>query len=183
VNGKVKRWKYAVVLAGMVILTGCAETGNTVPESDEIPETFYEQMVETESKTETKPEEKSEESTTAVDYDLTIMGSDMVYATVYQMMTDPDTYVGKVFRIRGNYNTAWYEPTGQYYQYVVISDATACCAQGLEFVWEDGSHIYPDEYPQQNAEIEVTGIYEIYQEEGDNNLYCRLNNASLKILQ
>lgn len=90
-NGKVKRWKYAVVFAGMVILTGCAETGNTVPESDEIPETFYEQMIETESKTETKPEEKSEESTTAVDYDLTIMGSDMVYATVYQMITDPDT--------------------------------------------------------------------------------------------
>ena len=33
----------------------------------------------------------------------------------------------------------------------------ACCAQGLEFVWGDGSHKYPDEYPAEDAEIEVQG--------------------------
>ena len=39
----------------------------------------------------------------------------------------------------------------------MIQDATACCAQEMEFTWEDGSHIYPDEYPKDNAEIVVEG--------------------------
>ncbi|MEE1071351.1 MAG: hypothetical protein U0L26_03005, partial [Cellulosilyticum sp.] len=36
-----------------------------------------------------------------VDYDLTEMGADMVYATVYGMMVEPDTYVGKRIKMRG----------------------------------------------------------------------------------
>ena len=40
----------------------------------------------------------------------------------------------------------------------------ACCAQGLEFVWGDGSHKYPDEYPAEDTEIEVQGTFETYKE-------------------
>lgn len=58
--------------------------------------------------------------------------------------------------------------------------ATACCAQGIEFVWEDGSHIYPDEYPTDNAEIIVEGTFETYKEERDENMYCRLSDATLQ---
>ena len=43
------------------------------------------------------------EDQTTVDYDLTQMSSDMVYATVYQLMVKPDEYVGKTFRIDGNF--------------------------------------------------------------------------------
>ena len=114
-----------------------------------------------------------------VDYDLTQMGSDMVYATVYQMMVSPEQYEGKTFRIEGNFYATYYEPTAKYYFYCIIQDATACCAQGLEFVWDDGSHIYPDEYPADNAKVVVEGTFETYQEEGDTNLYCRLKDAKL----
>ncbi|MBR4994032.1 MAG: hypothetical protein IKY04_07250, partial [Lachnospiraceae bacterium] len=31
----------------------------------------------------------------SVDYDLTVMGKDMVYATVFQMVTNPNDYIGK----------------------------------------------------------------------------------------
>lgn len=117
-----------------------------------------------------------------VDYDLTQMGSDMVYATVYQMMVSPKQYEGKTFRIRGKFVVTYYEPTAKNYYYCLIQDATACCAQGMEFVWEDGSHTYPDEYPAEEAEIVVEGTFETYQEEGDDNLYCRLVNASLQVL-
>lgn len=115
-----------------------------------------------------------------VDYDLTQMSSDMVYATVYQMMVTPEEYEGKTFRIDGNFYATYYEATKKYYFYCVIQDATACCAQGMEFVWENGSHIYPDEYPEDNAEIVVEGTFETYKEEGDQNLYCRLSDAILQ---
>lgn len=115
-----------------------------------------------------------------VDYDLTQMSSDMVYATVYQMMVTPEEYEGKTFRIDGNFYTTYYEATKKYYFYCEIQDATACCAQGMEFVWEDGSHIYPDEYPEENAEIVVEGTFETYKKEGNQNLCCRLSDAILQ---
>lgn len=118
-----------------------------------------------------------------VDCDLTMMGSDMVYATVYQMMINPNDYVGKTVRMDGNYYATWYEETKKYYHYCLIQDAMACCAQGMEFVWEDGKHAYPDEYPQEDAQVVVTGVFETYKEEGDDNLYCRLEGASLEVVE
>ena len=118
----------------------------------------------------------------AIDYDLTTMSSDMVYATVYRFMVYPSQYEGCKVRIKGNYYATFYEPTQKYYHYVVIQDALACCAQGMEFIWEDGSHVYPDEYPADQAEIEVTGTFMTYREEGDDNLYCALKDAELKVL-
>ena len=127
-------------------------------------------------------QEKTEtEINSNVDYDLTVMNSDMVYATVYQMIVDPETYVGKTFRINGIYYSAYYEPTNEYCHYCVIQDATACCAQGLEFIWGNGSHIYPDEYPKDTTEIIVEGTFEIYQEKSDSKKYCRLQNSTLEI--
>lgn len=117
---------------------------------------------------------------TTVDYDLTQMSSSMVYATVYQMMMTPQEYEGKTFRIDGNFYATYYEPTKKYYFYCIIQDATACCTQGMEFVWDDGYHIYPDEYPDDNAEIIVEGTFETYREEGDQNLYGRLSDATLQ---
>ena len=128
----------------------------------------------------------TEEQTTVnadVDIDLTQMGSDMVYATVYQMMVNPDSYVGKTIKMSGNYSVSWYDATSKYYHFVIIRDAAACCAQGIEFVWDDGKHVYPDEYPSEGDEIEVTGVFETYTEEGDSSLYCRLKDATLKKIE
>ncbi len=117
-----------------------------------------------------------------VDYNLTNINSDMVYSVVFQMMMDPDSYIGKTFRIEGIYYAVYYEPTEKYYHYCIIEDALACCAQGIEFVWEDGSHIYPDEYPQDNTKIVVEGTFETYRDEGDSNLYAHLTYSTLSIL-
>ncbi len=116
-----------------------------------------------------------------VDYDFTAMSSDMVYATVWQMMIEPDEYVGKTVRMKGLYYAAYYEPTAQYYHYCVIQDAMACCAQGIKFVWDDGSHIYPDEYPEVDSEIIVQGTFETYKEKGNKELYYQLKNASIEV--
>lgn len=111
----------------------------------------------------------------AVDVDLSVMDSDMIYATVYQMMSDPEQYVGKTFRIEGKFYVTYDEMTKNQYYYCVIKDATECCAQGLEFVWGDGSHIYPDEYPTDGTEVIVDGTFELYME--NDSRYCRLANA------
>ena len=111
----------------------------------------------------------------SVDLDLSVMDSDMIYATVYQMMSDPEQYVGKTFRIEGKFYVTYDEMTKNQYYYCVIKDATECCAQGLEFVWGDGSHIYPDEYPTDGTEVIVDGTFELYME--NDSRYCRLANA------
>ena len=61
-----------------------------------------------------------------VDVDLTLMGSDLVYATVYQMMSKPEEYEGKTIRIEGKYYASYYPITDKYYNYCLIADALAC---------------------------------------------------------
>ena len=126
-------------------------------------------------------QDEKKSSDTGVDFDLTNMNKDMVYATVYQLMVEPDKYVGKTFRIDGLYYALKDEKAGTYYHYCIIKDAQACCSQGLEFVWGDGTHVYPDEYPKDETEIEVTGTFETYKESGDDMLYGHLVNSKLQI--
>ena len=47
----------------------------------------------------------------------------------------------------------------------IISDATACCAEGMEFVLKDDL-AYPDDYPELGAEITVIGEFQSYEENG-----------------
>lgn len=196
-----KRWKresVAFCCVASLAFAGCAKTANE-PDIQIVKEEAVTEQIAQEETTITPDRTLMEESATlqkddsmqelteeetlneSVDYDLTRMGSDMVYATVYQMMVNPKEYEGKTVRVEGSYYGAWYEPTSQYYFYVIIQDALACCSQGIEFIWEDGSHVYPDEYPQDGSDVEVMGVFETYQEEGDETIYCRLRNASLEV--
>lgn len=111
--------------------------------------------------------------------DLTTMGKDMVYATVYDFLANPDQYVGKSIRMSGTYYSSYYDSTQTRYYYVLIKDALACCAQGLEFIWEDGSHSYPEEYPAEESQVVVTGTFQTYEEDGT--LYCHLVDATMEI--
>ncbi|MBQ8117911.1 MAG: hypothetical protein IJ147_07645 [Lachnospiraceae bacterium] len=62
------------------------------------------------------------------------------------------------------------------YYACIIQDATACCAQGMEFVLTEDYH-YPEDYPEEGQEIAVVGIYDTYME-GDYK-FCTLRNAVL----
>ena len=119
-------------------------------------------------------EQVSDEPDPTVDYDLTVMGSDMVYATVFQLMVNPDEYEGKTFKVSGTYDEMTFEDTGVTYHFVVIADALACCSQGLEFLWEDEGK----EYPQIGHEVTCKGTFETYKEEGSEELFCHLNKCS-----
>lgn len=117
-----------------------------------------------------------------VDVDLTLMGSDLVYATVYQMMSKPEKYEGKTIRIEGKYYASYYPITDKYYNYCLIADALACCSQGLEFELAGGA-VYPDDYPADQSEVVVTGVFETYTEEaGQTFYYCRLRDAEYQLV-
>lgn len=118
-----------------------------------------------------------------IDIDLTTMNSDMVYSTVYQMMANTPEFEGKVVRMEGSYYASYDEGTKQTYFFVIIKDATACCQQGLEFIWGDGSHVYPDEYPSDGSEVIVTGTFESYKDNpNDVYSYVHLNNSTLEVV-
>ena len=187
------------LLAAVVLISGCgkrADNGKGINSGETVDKVIESQVKKEEQK---KTEESTKEDTqknnqqntdtqtpesvqgtvnapeAAVDVDLSVMDSDMIYATVYQMMSDPEQYVGKTFRSEGKFYVTYDEMTKNQYYYCVIKDATECCAQGLEFVWGDGSHIYPDEYPTDGTEVIVDGTFELYME--NDSRYCRLANA------
>ncbi|MCL2815661.1 MAG: hypothetical protein FWD23_13775 [Oscillospiraceae bacterium] len=118
------------------------------------------------------------QSAGSVDIDLTLLSGTMVYAEVYNMMTQPDDYMGKSIKMNGLYYTAYYEETGLYYHYVIIEDATACCQQGMEFLW-NGEHSYPVDYPEESSKVEVVGVFGSYDELGKTYYYLAVDNISV----
>ena len=100
-----------------------------------------------------------------VDYDLTILGSDMVYAEIYNMMIFPKTYIGRSVRVKGVFTVYYDEANDKYHFACFVSDAAACCQQGIEFIL-DGNKAYPADYPAEGAEICVEGVFGTYEEDG-----------------
>lgn len=119
----------------------------------------------------------SHQPAAAIDIDLTKLSSTMVYSEVYNMMYNAPDYVGKVVKMRGLYSLYYDEGTGKYYHACIIQDATACCAQGIEFeLTED--YRFPEDYPEVNDEVCVTGTFDIYYE--GQYQYVTLRGATLQ---
>ena len=158
-----------------LFLAGCGSAGKADNEK-----TVAESKIANESNTnENSTEAESEfvKKDGEVDYDLTVMGADMVYATVYQMMIDPKSYIGKSFKIRGNYYSSYSKDKDVYYHFCMIKDAAACCAQGLELLWADEKMNRHKNCPEEDALVTVEGVFETY-EEGPNT-YGRIKDAKI----
>ena len=119
------------------------------------------------------PEEPEQTQTSAdgVDVDLTVLSSTMVYSEVYNMLyNDPAHYLGKTVKAKGTFSIyqlvtdGVLQPDPVAYA-CIIADATACCAEGMEFVPE-GDLTYPEDYPELGAEITVIGEFQSYEENG-----------------
>lgn len=124
--------------------------------------------------------ETSAAESVLVDLDLSTMSGTVVYAQVYNMMVEPEAWLGKMIRMAGYYNYYDDQEHGIVYHACIIPDATACCAQGIEFVWA-GEHAWPDEYPEIGTDIVITGRLEMYEEDGSK--YLHLVDAELILAQ
>ncbi len=111
-----------------------------------------------------------------VDLDLSKLSGTVVFSQVYNMMVEPEPYLGKIIKIAGYYSA--YEDTERevVYHACIIPDAAACCSQGIEFV-RSGEPVWPDEYPGEGTDIVVTGRLETYEEDGYE--YLHLTDAEL----
>lgn len=123
-----------------------------------------------------KAENVGGENQKDIDYDLTEMNSDMIYATVFMVVQDPESYAGKTFKIYGNSYTFPTTEGKSMTHYCLIKDALACCAQGLEFISSSSDEKYPDD----GDEIVVTGTLESYTVEDIPMPLCRLVNAKIE---
>ena len=150
----------------LVFLTSC---GNRNSKVDQIMQS----QMEANNNNDNDSNEVKEEG---IDIDLTALSSTMVFSEVYNMMSVPDDYIGKMIKMNGSFTVFEDEETGQLYFACIISDATACCTQGIEFELE-GKYTFPDDYPKEGSNITVTGEFETYDEDGS--IYCRLKNARL----
>ena len=115
--------------------------------------------------------EPPQASADGAEVDLTVLSSTMVYAEVYNMLyNDPAHYLGKTVKARGTFSIyqlvtdGVLQPDPVSYA-CIISDAAACCAEGMEFVLE-GDLAYPDDYPELGTEITVIGEFQSYEENG-----------------
>lgn len=106
--------------------------------------------------------------------DLTVLNSTMVYSEVYDMVSKPEDYIGKRVKMAGLFSVYEDEKTKKRYFSCIIQDATACCAQGLEFELKDARK-YPEEYPEMDSEITVVGTFDTYEEDG--NMFCVIRDA------
>lgn len=169
---------FCLLLAACMMLSLCAcgkdsekAAGNDVSSSDEESSAPTE-IIPTPNEQET-PEgsEPSQPSAGKVDVDLTALSSTMVYSEVYNMLyNDPAHYLGKTVKARGTFSIyqlvtdGVLQPDPVSYA-CIISDAAACCAEGMEFVLKDDL-AYPDDYPELGAEITVIGEFQSYEENG-----------------
>ena len=177
-----KIWSLLLVLSCLLSLAGC---GAGTPAAQSAAEAPVKDPYASEEIADAAPVQASEEAAQpeldpdSVDVDLTQLSTTMVYSEVYAMVYEPEQYIGKTVKMRGLFATQEYN--GERLYACVVQDATACCAQGLEFEPSE-SLAFPEDYPEPGEEITVVGTFDSYQEEGtDGNyyLYLVLRNARL----
>ena len=113
-----------------------------------------------------------------IDVDLTEMNATMVYSEVYNMISKPPSYIGKIVKMEGPFIP--FDSTNPNYCYpaIVIRDATACCASGIEFLLYGVprcSKAGGNGYPLYNEEATIVGRFETYLEGSD--MYVHLVDA------
>lgn len=110
------------------------------------------------------------------DSDVIEIKEKMFIAQTNDIYINPEDYLGKTIRYEGIFDSYYYEEADMTYYYV-IRYGPGCCGfdanAGFEVAWSG-------DYPDKNDWVEVTGVLEEYEEDG--NKYLRLNVSSLTVL-
>ena len=118
---------------------------------------------------------ENETHETHIDLDLTALSGVMVQSAVFDMMTKPQDYLGQTIKVRGKHHI-FYNDTGRRHHYLAIEDDSGCCTQWIEFVLSDVS---AENYPSENTNIEITGVFSSYEEQDDIFYYLRVYSEPL----
>jgi len=105
----------------------------------------------------------------------------MVYAQVFNMLIMPEEYEGRLIKVGGTF--VRFIPNGETepVNSVIVSDALACCQQGLEFKFADDYSLEAEDLPPEGTEIEIIGRF-VMSQTPDGLDYFYLDCKDLKIL-
>ena len=106
---------------------------------------------------------QSEAAETGGIIDLTVLSGDALHDIMDEIMLNPEAHLGEVIRVRGLYQPVFWDVTGQYYHYILIDDPDTCCVMSFEFILS-GNPTFPDDFPAEDAEIEIIGVFSSYEE-------------------
>lgn len=183
-NGCTKYWSRLALMVLLVLLQcGCSNDGQVSDVQVEAEETKQEEMQDknllygdVNSDGNSDENVQAENATGTEMVDLTALSSTMVYGEVFNMLMQPEAYMGKTVKMKGEFSVYTDENTGKHYFACIIKDATACCAKGIEFELA-GDYAYPEDYPEVGETITVQGIYSTYEEGGK--CFCVLKNSAM----
>lgn len=149
---------FAAVLAALALTIAAALTGCTKKQSPQQAGSFIDEQTQIaleEIDKELEEKQKAMTATEGVDFDISVMNANMVYAQVFDMMMQPEVYKDKIIKIAGDYYRLP-DNKGNMTNAVIIRDALACCQQGMEFKWDFG-----EEVPAQETPVTVIGPFKI----------------------
>jgi len=87
-------------------------------------------------------------------------------------MTNPNDYIGETITVLGTYYVFPSEEHGRDFHYIITKEGDACCMEGFEFVLKDG-------YAEPYSEIEITGVFDSYDEDNRTKYYLAVDDLSV----
>lgn len=178
---------YSIAIAvGMTIsayLTGCA--ANDPDPADSIKADISQANPSLTAGEHPAPESAHSEDRT-VDFDLTGLNTNMLYAEVFHMGAYPEKYNGKTIKLTGTFarfpksvDEKGLSASNDTVYVCMISDAMACCSIGIEFTPEKGSSFWTNP-PEVGSKITITGLCDISIDENAYFTVIRLNNTAIE---
>lgn len=107
------------------------------------------------------------QSSDGIDLDLSAMNYKDLSAIVFDTLVSPEKYANKRIRTAGNFYTSEYEDR-RYYS-ALIWDTDGCTPAGFDFIPMPEMN-YPEDFPEDDEKIIVTGVLKYLEEDGMENL-------------
>lgn len=109
------------------------------------------------------------------DIDLSGFSTTMTYAQLYNILVEPEKYVGTSIKIKGRYTMDKEEGTERVFHFLIASDEAACCELGIEFFVFDDKDIYPPD----GSEIMLEGVIDVCNDKGFKFICLKTNRVDV----
>lgn len=97
--------------------------------------------------------------------DLSQLNHTMAYAQMYDLVSNAKRYEGNTVRLKGRYFQLPIPAKEKVMHVLVVTDNSLCCEIGLEF-FLTGDPVYPQDFPENNSTIQITGLVSVYELDG-----------------
>lgn len=118
--------------------------------------------------------QETKEEVKEADIDLSFGSETIAYATISNILESPEEYMGQKVKMLGTYKQFYSETYDTTYYVCMVTDATACCQQGMEFKLKDESS-----FPLDGQQIILEGIVDVYPE--GEYWYAYLKDAAYRV--